>query len=77
MHCMQKPEEEVDCEKGKVPSFVHKYVPIEGPVCYLRPCLDWGFALITGIRLGEVKVLTPFQNKGFASLVQRLVPLQR
>lgn len=49
--------------KGKVPLFVHKYVPVEGPVCYLGPCSGWGFALMTGVGLGEVKVARPISEQ--------------
>lgn len=71
MCCMQKPEEEVDCEKGNIPLFVHKHVPIEGSVCYLGPCFGWGFALITGVGLGEGEVAHPIS---VPDMVQRLVP---
>lgn len=83
MGCMQKPGEEVDCEKGKVPLFVHKY-NVKGRVCYLGPCLGCGFALITGVRLGEVKVAYPISEQelclsdtevGTAAEVTALLPL--
>lgn len=70
--CMQKlEEEEVDCEKGNVPLFVHKHIPMEGLVCYLGPCLGWGFALITGVGLGGGEVVHPISEP---DMVQGLVP---
>lgn len=56
----------VNCEQGRVPWFVHKFSPVEGPVCYLGPCLDWRFALVAAWVSEKLESLTPSRKQSAA-----------
>lgn len=46
---MQRLEEEVDCEKGRVDCLYTNKSLLKDQFVISGPCLDWGFALITGM----------------------------